>query len=58
MGGRESLRCERDANMPAVAAEPAAAETPAMMANVVLDMAKIQIEREVRNERRKENDST
>lgn len=40
VGGRESLRCERDANMAAVAAEPAAAETPAMMASVVLDMAK------------------
>ena len=33
-----SLRSERDENMAAVAAAPVAAETPAMMARVVLDI--------------------
>ena len=38
VGVAESLCCDLDARMAAVAAEPAAAEIPAMIASVVLDI--------------------
>ena len=56
VGVGDSLRWERDARMAAVAAEPAAAETPAMIANVVFDILRDEFGNHKRKEEGQKNE--